>query len=225
MRYKQDHVKCNFRGNFLLLLFSRRILFRHVARTEFLTPRVRISGTKRSVITGYVGIRRNQGSLFSISGSGERLCRFHVSLLYARACDIDLAGCFYAALFSGSPRFVSRSAILPISNSIRDEYLEQRIVTKISKKHERHRSICRANITTPGNIVLPGAAERSTNGSSNTGHLQTPVKSPRAIPLAAPALFRSLKKPRWIVMVGFDASKRCGKRLSAVHTVLWSARI
>jgi hypothetical protein len=91
----------------------------------------------------------------------------------------------------------SRRALPYIGNSSRDEYFEQRIVTKISKKHERHRSVCRANITTPGNIVLPGAAEGSTNGSSNIRHLRAPLKSPRAR-FRPRQLFRSLKKPRRI---------------------------
>lgn len=125
----------------------------------------------------------------SISGSDDRLCRFRVSLLRARnACrfarshsraGIDLSFLLVFAL----PELRDDRAIyvaLRRRGSARSAASapKERITRKISKQYSHHSNVCRSNITTPGNIVLPGAAERSTNGSSNTRHSRR-CSSPR----------------------------------------------
>lgn len=102
------------------------------------------------------------------------------------------AGAIYIALRRGSARSPAR---------YRGEYIaakqvrapKERITRKISKKYGRHSSVYRSNITTPSNIVLPDAAERSTNGSSNTRYSRRRGEV-RAIPFAAAFRVRSKKR-------------------------------
>lgn len=145
----------------------------------------------------------------SISGSDDRLCRFHVSLLRARnacrfACGIDLAGCFYTRRAprthtrESRMRFISRrsgSAARSrcIGNNSCGGRFKERITTKISKKIWPSLKCLPFKYYNAGQYCSSRRRGEIEKWLVKHKTLATPVESAR---FRSQQLFRSLKKKR-----------------------------